>query len=131
MKMKIFIALLLLIPFVGFSQKPDTLIKKLDSLVDKKKTDSAGVQKNNNISKEAYNENTKITLSSYFILLGSDLKQEVTAPFHWTKKNWGMAAKFSLLTGALFFADEPVQRGAVKLHDNNKTVANVSVWVSR
>jgi membrane-associated phospholipid phosphatase len=130
MKMKFLIATCLLIPFLGFSQKPDTLIKKLDSLTESKKTDSAGVQ-NNNISKEAYNENTKITLSSYFILLGSDLKQEVTAPFHWSKKDWGKAAKFTLLTGALLFADEPIERGAVKLRNNSKTVSNVSTWVSR
>jgi len=51
------------------AQKPDTLIKKLDSL--SKKADSAGKQKNN-INTTAYNENTKITFSSYFILLGSD-----------------------------------------------------------
>ena len=128
MKIKIFIAACLLIPFIGFTQKPDSLIKKLDSL--SKKTDSAGGQ-NNNITEKAYNENTKITFSSYFILLGSDLKQEITAPFHWTKKDWGKAAKFSLLTGALFLADEPVQRNALKLRNNNKAVANVGDFVSR
>jgi membrane-associated phospholipid phosphatase len=125
---KIMMAVFILLPIIGFSQKVDTLIKKLDSL--SKKTDSAGVQ-NNNIRKSAYNETTKITLSSYFILLGSDLKQEVTAPFHLTRKDWVKVAKFTVLEGALFFADEPVQRFALDLRNHNDGVRNISKYVTR
>ncbi|MEO8405678.1 MAG: hypothetical protein ABI480_13815, partial [Chitinophagaceae bacterium] len=64
--------LILLFSIPVFSQKPDTLIKKLDSL--SVKTDSAGSQINNT-DRSAYNEHTKITAGVYFILLGSDLKQ--------------------------------------------------------
>lgn len=72
----------------AFCQKPDTLIKKLDSL----QTGKNGPQ--NNITKPAaYNEQTKITFRSYFILIGSDLKQEFTAPFHFGKKSgWNLEA---------------------------------------
>ena len=125
---KILMAVFVLLPFMGFSQKPDTLIKKLDSL--SKKTDSAGGQ-NNNISKAAYNENTKITFSSYFILLGSDLKQEVTAPFHLTHKDWIRVGEFAVIEGALFFADEPIQRFALDLSSHNAGVRNVSKYVTR
>ena len=62
----------------AFAQEPvikDTLIKKLDSLA--KKTDSTGTQINN-IDKDAYNEVTKLNVKSYFILLGSNIKQEFT-----------------------------------------------------
>src|SRR5262249_12362489 len=97
---KIIMIICLGLPILGHAQNPDTLIKKLDSL--SKKTDSAGEQQNN-INKKAYNEQTKITFSSYFILLGSDLKQEVTAPFHFTKKDWLRAAAFSIVEGSLFF----------------------------
>src|SRR5205085_1052352 len=103
------------------------LIKKLDSL--NRKTDSAGGQINN-ISTGAYNENTRITFSSYFILLGSDLKQEFTAPFHFSRKDWGTVAKFALIEGALFLADEPVQGYALKLRENNSLVRNVSSTVT-
>src|SRR6478752_2435843 len=69
----------------GFCQKPDTLVHKLDSL--NKKTDTTGEQKNV-INPKAYTENTTITFPTYFILLGSDLKQQITAPFHQTGKEW-------------------------------------------
>ncbi len=117
----------LLLPVIGFSQKKDTLITKLDSL--SRKTDSAGAQKNN-INPAAYNENTKITFSSYFILLGSDLKQEITAPFHSTKKDWGRVAKFTLVEGGLFFADEPLQKFAFNLRNNNAGVRNIGKYVT-
>ncbi len=128
MRKRILIVVLILVPFIGFSQKPDTLIKKLDSL--SKKTDSAGKQ-NNNINEAAYNENTKITFSSYFILLGSDLKQEITAPFHLTRKDWGRVAKFAVVEGGLFFADEPVQRFALDLRNHNTGVKDISKYVTR
>ena len=67
-----------------FSQT-DTLINKLDSL--NKKTDTLGAQ-TNVINPKAYTENTRIKFSSYFILLGSDFKQQITAPFHQTGKEW-------------------------------------------
>lgn len=112
----------------GFSQKPDTLIKKLDSLSNK--ADSAGKQ-NNNINPSAYNENTKLTFPSYFILLGSDLKQEFTAPFHWTGKDWGRFAKFAVIEGTLLLVDEPVQRRALAIRNDDATVRNVSKYVTR
>jgi len=118
----------MLTPLFVFSQKPDTLIKKLDSL--NRKTDSAGGQLNN-INKTAYNENTKITFSSYFILLGSDLKQEFTAPFHFTLKDWRTVGAVAIVGGALFLADEPVQRYALRVRDSSVTVRNVSKYVTR
>src|SRR3954451_9292783 len=69
----------------AFSQQPDTLVHKLDSL--NKKTDTTGGQKNV-INPKAYTEATGMTFSTYFILLGSDLKQQITAPFHQTGKEW-------------------------------------------
>lgn len=128
MQKKIMITVLTILPTLVFCQKPDTLIKKLDSL--SRKTDSAGKQENN-IAKRAYNETTKITFSSYFILLGSDLKQEITAPFHFTGKDWKTFGEFALVEGGLFFADEPVQKYALGLRDRNAGVRDVSKYVTR
>ncbi|HEY2722881.1 MAG TPA: phosphatase PAP2 family protein [Chitinophagaceae bacterium] len=128
MRLRLFAIVCILLPLISLSQNPDTLIKKLDSL--HKKTDSAGGQENN-INSKAYNENTKITFSSYFILLGSDLKQEITAPFHFTKKDWIRTGEFALLEGSLFFADEPVQQNALKLRNNSAGVRNVGKYVTR
>src|SRR3981081_4836931 len=103
-RFKLFVYLLWLIPFSTFAQKTDTLIKKLDSLnkqpTELKRTPSDSIQQ------EKYNDTTKITFRTYFILLGSDLKQQLTAPFHIKAHDWGKVAKFALLTGAVLFADE-------------------------
>ena len=111
-----------------FSQT-DTLTNKLDSL--NKKTDTTGAQKNV-INPDAYTENTRIKFSSYFVLLGSDLKQQVTAPFHQTGKEWARIGIYGASVAALsVIADEPVQRFATKLHNNSKTVSNVSSYVTK
>jgi membrane-associated phospholipid phosphatase len=126
-KLKLICALLLLISIISHAQV-DTLVKKLDSLRVKK--DSAGIQ-NNNIADTAYNKNTGFIFSSYFILLGSDLKQEITTPFHFKKRDWFRIGEIGLATGLLLFADEPVQRTALKLRDGNKAVRNVSGYVTK
>ncbi len=122
-----FILLLTMISFKGFCQKPDTLIKKLDSL--SHKADSAGGQQNNTAA-SAYNENTKLTPRSYVILLGSNLKQEFTKPFHMTKRDWGKFGAFAVAIGAMTFADEPIQRNALKFKNNNPSAAKVSKYIS-
>ncbi|MEO7119464.1 MAG: phosphatase PAP2 family protein [Ginsengibacter sp.] len=128
MNLKIIKGLLLtfLIHSTAFAQT-DTLINKLDSL--SRKTDSAGGQVNN-IKPKAYNENTKITFNTYFILLGSDLKQSFTKPFHMKGRDWGNLGKFALVAGALSFADEPIQKRALKLRANNPGLTNVSKYVT-
>lgn len=125
--LRLLLLLFLSLPIAGFSQQKDTLINKLDSL--NKKTDSAGKQVNNT-SPKAYNESTKLTFNSYFLLLGSDLKQEFTKPFHMTGKDWGRLGKFAVVAGALLFADEPIQKGAVKLTTNHPGLKNVSKYVT-
>ena len=128
MEKRLLIIIFTMFPLFVLSQKPDTLIKKLDSLG--RKTDSAGGQVNN-INTTAYNETTRITFPSYFILLGSDLKQEFTAPFHFTLKDWRTVGAVAIVGGALFLVDEPVQRYALRLRDSSVTVRNVSKDVTR
>ncbi|MGH2648516.1 MAG: phosphatase PAP2 family protein, partial [Ginsengibacter sp.] len=127
LRLQFFLLFLLSMPVAVFSQQTDTLINKLDSL--SRKTDSAGGQVNN-ISPKAYNENTKLTFNTYLILLGSDLKQSFTKPFHMKKRDWGNLGKFALVAGALSLADEPIQKGAVNLHNSSPGLANVSKHVT-
>ena len=128
MEKKLIIAAFTILPLIAFCQKPDTLIKKLDSL--SRKADSAGGQANN-INTKAYNETTRITFSSYFILLGSDLKQEFTAPFHFSLKDWRTVGAVALVGGTLFLIDEPTQRYALRVRDSSATIRNVSKYVTR
>lgn len=123
----LFFILGILITCSSIAQQPDTLIKKLDSL--SAKVDSAGGQINN-INPKAYNEKTKITFPTYFILLGSDFKQQITAPFHLTGRDWGKVGMFAITAGALAFADKPVQKFALKRRNESKTLRNVSRYVT-
>ncbi len=112
----------LFIATTSFSQT-DTLIRKLDSL--RKKTDSAGGQINNT-NPGAYNESTQFTPSSFFVLQVSNLKQAFTKPFHMTGKDWRLFGEFALITGALAFADEPIQKFALDLRTHNKGMLDIS-----
>ena len=112
----------------SFAQKPDTLIKKLDSL--QKSTDTTGKQVNNT-APAAFNENTVMTPSAYFVLLGSNIKQAFTKPFHMQKKDIRNAVTFVLLEVGLSFADKPIQRNALDLRNNNIGVGNLSDYVTR
>jgi membrane-associated phospholipid phosphatase len=128
MKLSSFITVILLTLSPGiFAQQTDTLIKKLDSL--NKKADSAGVQQNN-IREEAYNEETKINFKTYFILLGSDFKQQVTAPFHLTKRDWLNIGKFGVVAVGVGLAEQPIQRFALNVRTNSDKVARVSNYVT-
>lgn len=121
------LAVLLFIPIVGFSQQKDTLVKKLDSLSIKE--DSLNNGKKNNINPVAY-EGAKLDFGTYFTLLGDDFKQQVTLPFHTSRKDWLRAGGFALLTGAVALTNKPINRFAVKLHDDSKAVASISNYVT-
>ncbi|NCI45893.1 phosphatase PAP2 family protein [Sediminibacterium soli] len=124
----ILIGAVLLCSAVGaHAQQPDTLLKKLDSL--RGKGDTA--KQVNQTDKSLYTEETKITLPAYFILLGSNMKQSFTKPFHMKKKDWFNMAGFIGLEAALSFADKPIQRNALDLRDKNKTVREVSDYITR
>jgi membrane-associated phospholipid phosphatase len=112
---------------IVFGQKPDTLIKKLDSL--SHKTDSAGKQ-NNNINPYAYNEATKLDFNTYFILLGSDLKQAFTKPFHMTPKDWLTTGKFVLVAGGVALVEESIQKKALNLRNHYPDLRAVSKYVT-
>lgn len=113
--------------FGALAQQPDTLIKKLDSVT--KKVDSAGGQVNV-IKQEAYNENTRITFKNYFILLASDIKQQVTKPFHMTGRDWGNLAKFAAVAGGLALSEQNIQQFAVNLRDHNAGVVKTSQYIT-
>lgn len=112
---------------VVYSQQPDTLIKKLDSL--SQRSDSAGGQINNT-DPSAYNESTRLTVPAFFILQGSNLKQSFTKPFHMSKKNWLTIGKFTVVVGAIAFFDRPIQRFALNLRNSNTGLSTISRYVT-
>ncbi len=111
-----------------FAQVPkDSTLYKLDSLAHKK--DSTGTQVNNT-NPAAYNPVTKINGRDYLLLLGSNIKQGFTKPFHLKKRNLFDIAKFSLVAVAVGFADEPIQKAALKWRNSNASVGKVGKYIS-
>ena len=126
MKRELFLTAFLFISGVACAQQTDTLIHKLDSL--HQMEDSVGGV-SNNINPAAYNKNTRISFPDYFILLGSDLKQQITAPF---RLNGRDALKVGVFVGGLAVLsslDEPVQKAAVQVKDNN-SISTVSSYIT-
>jgi len=124
-----FALLLILIPVLASAQQKDTLAKKLDSLG--RKTDSVGGKQKNNISPSFYNENTKITAHVYLVLVADDIKQQVTSPLRATGSDWLKIGAFGVVTtGAILFADKPVNRLAVDQIRTNKSVVSASLYVT-
>jgi hypothetical protein len=120
---------LLLLPFTALAQQKDTLIKKLDSL----NRLSPELKRGNrdSIRREFYNQKTRITFPVYFTLLGSDLKQQVTAPFHAKPRDWARTAAVVAITGGVLLLDKPISRAAVDLRQKNTTVVNTSKFVTQ
>jgi len=123
------IYLLMIIPLVGVAQQKDTLIKKLDS-TNKVQPDTSK-NRHNDIQQENYNEVTKLTARTYFLLLASDIKQQFSAPFHIKQKDYSKLAIFGLATGVMIASDESINRFAVNIRNNNESVVGVSKYVTR
>ena len=119
----------MLLPFIALAQQKDTLVKKLDSL--SKEEHDLKRNPTDSIRQEHYNDTTKLSFRTYFILLGNNLKQQVSAPFHLKGRDWGKVAKFGLLTAGVFAADKGINNFTVDLRDRSNTVVSVSNFVTR
>jgi membrane-associated phospholipid phosphatase len=125
--MRKLLTLLLFIPLMGLAQERDTLAKNPDSLdISSDKLYDVGLSHNN---VPGY-ENAKLNLGTYFTLLGDDLKQQLTFPFHASPRDWLKIGKLALLTGAVALINKPVNQFALKLHDDNKAIAGISRYVT-
>ena len=125
--MRTFLAVISFIPIEGWCQQKDTWIKKLDSL--SIQANSLQDSQKNNINPAVYDD-AKIDFRTYFTLLGDDLKQQATAPFHTKKKDWLKVGAFALLTGAVALTNRPVNEFAKKLRDNSPGVASASKYIT-
>jgi len=127
-----YVAIMVVMAFItqgSWAQKTDTLIKKLDSLRQTHKDSASG--KKINVNESAYNEHTKMTARTYFILLGTDFTQEVTGPFHSSKKTWVKVGGFAVLEGGLMLLDQPIQQYATDLMSRNPNLKAVSHYVTQ
>ena len=113
----------------AFGQQTDTLVKKLDSMqkVDEKQDNKPAVD----VNKDEYTSRTEITVKGYFVLLGTDMLQEVRSPFHATKKTWLEVAGFAAIESVVYFAaDRPIQQFSVKFMKDNPGLKNTSQYIT-
>jgi membrane-associated phospholipid phosphatase len=112
----------------AIAQKTDSLIKQLDSLhkIEAKPENKPSPE----IDKSEYTKETNITFKSYFVLLATDLKQEVTGPFHSSRKTWMKVGAFALLEGGLFLAEKEIQRSATSFMERNPNLRNTSIYIT-
>jgi membrane-associated phospholipid phosphatase len=129
MRLRSFISFfaLLSLPVAAYAQKTDTLVKKLDSM---RKEETKPDKPIIDVDKDEYTSQTNITPKAYLILLGTDLKQEVTSPFHATKKTWIKVGEFVALEGAMFFADKPIQKATTEFMARNTGLRTTSEYIT-
>lgn len=128
--------LLLFLPFAAAAQQDtlikkqkDTLIKKLDSL----NQQSPDLKRRNrdSIRREFYNQKTKITFPVYWTLMASDLKQQVTSPFHAKPRDWARTAGVVAITAGVLLLDKPISREAVEWREKSASMVGTSKWITR
>jgi len=121
----------LLIPASSFAQKTDTLIKKLDSLQKVEERQKPDIKPEVDVNKDEYTSQTNITPKGYFVLLGTDMFQEITSPFHASKKTWIKVGELVALEGVVFFVgDKPIQKSTTKFMANNPGFRDVSQYIT-
>ena len=96
--------------------------KEIFNQIDKKYTSQ--------IDSIPFQDSSLLNFHSYFTLLGQDLKQEFTKPFHIHKKDWGNLGKYAAVTFALSFADEPIQQSSLRLRNRNTGLNDISKGLS-
>lgn len=123
-----FIAVVIaLLPVIGFSQRTDTVINKLDSL--KKQTDTTGSV--NLIEPAFYDEKTKVNAKVFGTLLLDDFKQQALSPLDVNnRKAWLTGAALVGTTIGISFLDKPIQQWAAGLRRRNPTLGSYSKTVS-
>jgi membrane-associated phospholipid phosphatase len=131
MRLKLYLFIIVvvcLLPAGGYAQEVDSLRHKLDSMAkrEKRKIDRPVTD----VDKDLYTQQTNITPKAYVILLGTDLVQQATGPFHTSGKTYLKVGAFVVLETALLFADMPIQKTAIKLMDSNPGLKDISEYIT-
>lgn len=125
-KVKVLV-IMFIIPLAAMSQQKDIPKKKPDSVNIKFNSLPIGLSNNQDTS---HYDTAKIDIKTYFTLLADNFKQQATAPLQLKKKDWIKVAGFALLTGGVALANEPINDFAIKLRNENKTLADISHYVT-
>lgn len=89
-----------------------------------------GVKQISQLDSVPHQSYSLLNFNSYFILLGQNIKQEFTNPFHFRKKDWANFGKYAAITFALSFADEPIQQSALRLKNRHTSLNDFSKGLS-
>jgi membrane-associated phospholipid phosphatase len=118
--------MLLPLPFSANAQKE--VFKKMDSL--SRLPPPLKRENRDSIRREFYNQKTKITFPVYWKLMASDLKQQVTSPFHARPRLWFRTAAVVAATGGVLLLDKPISRAAVDWRKTSPGMVSTSKFVT-
>jgi hypothetical protein len=102
-------------------------IRHLDSLNEKTVTSDGNVQNDKVVTPT---ESRGFNAPTYFILLGGNLKQAFTKPFHMKGKDWAYAGLAAAFLGGLSLDDEPVQQAALKFRNESPSLCTAGKTMS-
>jgi membrane-associated phospholipid phosphatase len=125
-KTALFITILLVIATAGYSQNDTLLTREPDSLSTKT---LIGYNDKTKDTALLFTE-TRISTSRYFALLGGNFKQILVKPFQMEKMDWKSFSIAAVIGGVLSFGDEPVQRFALNLRNENEPLRHTSSMVT-
>ncbi len=127
-KLSVVLLLSLCACFTAVSQSTDTLIRKLDSLhrVEQRPENKRPPE----TDPEDYTSQTNITFKGYFVLLGTNMVQEITGPFRTSKETWIKVVGFAVLEGALLFADRHIQKASYDFMERNPSLKSTSQYIT-
>ena len=127
-KTGLFITILLVIATAGYSQNDTLLREEPDSLHGKTAIRYVNETRDTILRSD---DETRISTSRYFSLLGGNFKQILVKPFKMEKMDWKYLSIAAAIGGVLSFGDEPVQRFAVNLRHENEPLGHTSSMVTR
>lgn len=77
------------------------------------------------------NETAKVSVRDYFLLLGSNLKQQATAPLKLTDNQWLQVGGAGLITAGVILSDKGINHAVNNIRNNSNFIQKVSPVVTK
>ena len=124
-RLKSLLLIVFVVPMGVFSQSTmaDTSLLKIDS--------SKMAYDEKSIYFPVVLENARLGIANYYLLGKVNFKRQALFPFYLRSKDWLMLGAYTVVSGAIAFANQPIKTFAVNLKHKNPGIATVSKYVTR
>ena len=76
-------------------------------------------------------QSARLGIANYYLLGKDNFKRQALFPFYLRGKDWVKLGAYTVVSGAIAFANQPIKTYAVNLRQNNPGIATVSRYVTR